>query len=112
GGDRPDRGSRGDPGRHAVTHAAISSRLNPWLAQEVTIDHITPEIDGVATYHLRFSDPDAAAAYEFLPGQFNMLYLPGVGESAISLSANPRGRDTWAHTVRLAGNVTRTLAGL
>lgn len=85
---------------------------NPWLAQSVVIDHITPEVPGVSTYHLRFADPEAARAYRFRPGQFNMLYLPGVGESAISLSADPCSLETWAHTVRTAGNVTRTLAGL
>jgi NAD(P)H-flavin reductase len=95
-----------------VTPATFSSKTNPWLAQEVVIDRITPEIAGVATYHLRFSETEAGAAYAFLPGQFNMLYLPGVGESAISLSANPHSRGTWAHTVRVAGNVTSTLAGL
>jgi NAD(P)H-flavin reductase len=86
--------------------------MSPWQAHEMIIDSITAEIEGVATYHLRFADPQAGATYRFLPGQFNMLYLPGVGESAISLSADPASRRTWAHTVRVAGNVTRTLAGL
>ena len=92
--------------------SALASCNDPWLAHEVVIDRITPEVEGVATYHLRFTDEQAAAAYQFLPGQFNMLYVPGVGESAISLSANPHSRDTWAHTIRLAGNVTHTLGGL
>lgn len=95
-----------------MSTAACTSRTNPWLAHEVVIDSITSEIDDVATYHLRFADPEMAAGYRFRPGQFNMLYLPGVGESAISLSASPDSRETWAHTIRLAGNVTRTLAGL
>jgi NAD(P)H-flavin reductase len=41
-----------------------------------------------------------------------MLYLPGAGESAISLSAHPQSRTRWAHTIRTAGNVTQTLARL
>jgi NAD(P)H-flavin reductase len=82
------------------------------LAHNVVIDRITPEIEGVATFHLRFTDRQMAAAYQFRPGQFNMLYLPGVGESAISLSADPSNRESWAHTVRVAGNVTQTLFGL
>lgn len=85
---------------------------NPWLSHSVRIARVTEEIAGVATYHLSFADPATAASYEFRPGQFNMLYLPGVGESAISLSADPRSRDTWAHTIRVAGNVTGTLARL
>jgi NAD(P)H-flavin reductase len=84
---------------------------NPWLTERVVIDHVTSEIPGVATYHLRFSDPAVHAEYCFRPGQFNMLYLPGAGEIAISVSGG--GADTtWDHTIRVAGNVTRTLAAL
>ena len=53
-----------------------------------------------------------ARAYRFAPGQFNMLYLPGAGEIPISLSADPRSSKSWAHTIRVVGNVTRTLAQL
>lgn len=51
-------------------------------------------------------------SYCFQPGQFNMLYLPGVGESAISMSGDSTSHVGWIHTVRVAGNVTRTLATL
>lgn len=83
---------------------------NPWLAHPVRIAAITPEIEGVATYDLEFVDPAQAERYRFQPGQFNMLYLPGIGESAISLSAHPASRECWAHTIRAAGNVTQSLA--
>jgi NAD(P)H-flavin reductase len=54
---------------------------------------------------------DVAATYRFNPGQFNMLYLPGYGESAISISSDPSSRNgTLSHTVRAAGNVTQALA--
>lgn len=86
--------------------------VNPWLSQTVRIDAITAEIPDVATYDLTFVDPDIATRYRFLPGQFNMLYLPGVGEVAISISADPRTRDRWAHTIRVAGNVTQALSKL
>lgn len=85
---------------------------NPWLAQAAQIDDITPESVGITTYHMRFVDPAVHGAYRFQPGQFNMLYLPGVGEIAISLSAGDDERGTFDHTVRDAGNVTRTLARL
>lgn len=85
---------------------------NPWLAQSVRIEAITPEIAGVATYHLRFANRDSHDQYYFRPGQFNMLYLPGVGEIAISVSAGADRCGTWDHTIRVAGNVTRTLARL
>ena len=91
---------------------AGAAQVNPWLAHAVVIDRIAQEIPGVATYHLRFAQAQAAEDYRFEPGQFNMLYLPGVGESAISLSADPHSCETWAHTIRTAGNVTGALARL
>jgi NAD(P)H-flavin reductase len=51
-------------------------------------------------------------AYSFQPGQFNMLYVPGVGEAAISISSDPADRSQIGHTVRLVGNVTRAIGGL
>lgn len=85
---------------------------NPWLAQTVSIADIKREIEGVTTYDLAFQDKEFAAAYRFEPGQFNMLYLPGAGEIAISLSDDPQRSGSCAHTIRLAGNVTRSMAAL
>ncbi len=92
------------PYRHAPT--------NPWQAHTVAIRDIRPEVAGVATYDLEFQDESIRAAYRFAPGQFNMLYLPGAGEIAISISDNPQNTRSCAHTVRVAGNVTRTLAAM
>ena len=96
----------------AVAHAHSAVSVNPWLCHTVRIDSITPEIPDVATYELSFVDPEVTERYRFLPGQFNMLYLPGVGEVAISISADPQSRQTWAHTIRVAGTVTQSLARL
>jgi NAD(P)H-flavin reductase len=84
---------------------------DPWQIQAMQITAIQPEIEGVATYDLAFVEPVDGGAYRAAPGQFNMLYLPGVGESAISLSGDCR-QSPWRHTVRVAGRVTLTLAGL
>lgn len=52
-------------------------------------------------------------ALRFLPGQFNMLYAFGTGESAISVSGDPAARDgLLVHTIREAGMVTQALARL
>ncbi|MCA9077519.1 MAG: FAD/NAD(P)-binding protein [Planctomycetaceae bacterium] len=92
------------------TVACPSQVVDPWLAHTVRIVSITDEVEGVATYHLEFADADTADSYSFLPGQFNMLYLPGVGEAAISISSDPSAQGTLDHTVRIAGNVTGELA--
>lgn len=87
-------------------------RENPWATRTVRIENVCVETNGVATYQLVVVDKIGTASYDFMPGQFNMLYLPGVGESAISMSGDPSRTDGWIHTVRVAGNVTKTLAGL
>ncbi|HEX6985243.1 MAG TPA: FAD/NAD(P)-binding protein [Planctomycetaceae bacterium] len=92
--------------------AAAPPRANPYETRAVEIAGVTAEIDGVATYRLVSPGGGSPADYAFEPGQFNMLYLPGVGEAAISMSGDPDARDGWVHTVRVAGNVTAALAGL
>jgi NAD(P)H-flavin reductase len=51
-------------------------------------------------------------AYEFEPGQFNMLYLYGVGEIPISIVSDPKDSNIIDHTIRVVGRVTRGFANL
>jgi NAD(P)H-flavin reductase len=51
-------------------------------------------------------------AFLFAPGQFNMLYLPGLGEVAISISGDSSEPKRLVHTIRVVGRVTRELARL
>lgn len=95
-----------------MTTLLAAAQAQPWTTHTVRIAGIDPEIPGVSTYHLAFQDAAIAAEYAFRPGQFNMLYLPGAGEVAISLSADPASGATWAHTIRAAGAVTRALGRL
>ena len=66
----------------------------------------------IFTLKLRLDDAAAQAAYRFAPGQFNMLYLYGVGEVPISIMSDPEERDGIGHTIRAVGRVTRGLAAL
>ncbi|HWA97949.1 MAG TPA: FAD/NAD(P)-binding protein, partial [Pirellulales bacterium] len=82
---------------------------NPWLPRRAVIQTIRPEIDRVATYELQLID-GGAETFRFAPGQFNMLYVPGAGEIAISISDGCRG--TLHHTIRTVGRVTEAFARL
>ncbi|MFN3928727.1 MAG: Ni/Fe hydrogenase subunit gamma, partial [Thermoflexus sp.] len=63
------------------------------------------------TITLRLRPPDGSSFF-FQPGQFNMLYLFGIGEVPISISGvHSRTRDL-EHTVRAVGHVTRALVRL
>ena len=88
------------------------SATDPWRSHPTRIVSILDETPGVRTYELAFEEAAVRAGYGFASGQFNMLYLPGIGEAAISVSSDPDHRGTIAHTVRAVGNVTDALARL
>lgn len=95
------------------TQPNLNHSANPWLAHVAVIEAIQAEIDLVATYQLRFVDTNIARVYRFQPGQFNMLYIPGCGESAISHSGSPMlNGETMFHTIRFVGRVTDAIAKL
>ncbi|MFM7244899.1 MAG: FAD/NAD(P)-binding protein [Planctomycetaceae bacterium] len=85
---------------------------DPWQSHAARIVAIADETPGVRTYELELEDAAIRAAYRFEPGQFNMLYLPGIGEAAISVSSDPAVTATISHTVRAVGNVTDALVRL
>lgn len=53
-----------------------------------------------------------AGGHSFTPGQFNMLYLFGVGEIPISISGDPNESTKLVHTTRAVGTVTRAMQKL
>ncbi len=55
---------------------------------------------------------DTGGPFAFAPGQFNMLYVPGVGEVPISISGDPTSPGPLVHTLRAVGAVTRALCSL
>jgi NAD(P)H-flavin reductase len=81
----------------------------PMLPQWATIASKMDETPGVATYMLEFQNQAFRDEYSFKPGQFNMLYLPGIGEVAISISSDPETPLELLHTIRVAGNVTQAI---
>ena len=86
------------PGAGAGPMAPVPCRvLGRW---EETHDTITLALDPPAGWK------------GFRPGQFNMLYAFGVGESAISISGDPADAGRLLHTVRRVGKVTEELARL
>jgi len=54
-------------------------------------------------------DPVADDRVPFAAGQFNMLYVFGVGEIPISISGDPSRDGVLLHTVRVVGTVTKVL---
>jgi NAD(P)H-flavin reductase len=57
-------------------------------------------------------EPEDEALLRFAPGQFNMLYVAGVGEVAISVSGDPAAAEHLIHTIRDVGKVSHALTRL
>lgn len=62
------------------------------------------------TFTLALAPGDGVHPEPFLPGQFNMISVLGVGEVAISISGDPSRPSDLVHTVRAVGLSTRALA--
>jgi len=82
---------------------------NPYQPNEAIIIDRIQETAGLFTLRLKFTDSKIQEAYEFEPGQFNMLYLYGVGEIAISIVSDPQDSHIIDHTIRVVGRVTKGL---
>ncbi|TBW12808.1 Ni/Fe hydrogenase subunit gamma [Azotobacter chroococcum subsp. isscasi] len=82
---------------------------DPFLPQPWRVERRRRELIGAVTLELA---PLAGTRPDFAPGQFNMLYVFGVGEVAISLSGDAERGTTFVHTLRNVGAVSGALSRL
>jgi NAD(P)H-flavin reductase len=64
------------------------------------------------TFTLELEPAGARKEFHFVAGQFNMLYLFGVGEVPISVSGDPNDTRKLMHTIRAVGPVTRAMRAM
>ncbi|MFC6671458.1 FAD/NAD(P)-binding protein [Marinobacterium aestuariivivens] len=83
---------------------------DPWLPQTAVLVDKVMETPEVATLALRFADPEVQQRFRFDCGQFNMLYLYGLGEVPISIMDFED--DCLLHTIRAVGRISRPLVAL
>lgn len=84
------------------------------MSAALQADAMLPRVFSVAarreetadTFTFDLAPRDGGAMPGFAPGQFNMLYLFGRGEVAISVSGDPGDASRLTHTVRSIGSVT------
>jgi len=94
------------------SQAIAQTAANPYLIQPATIVEKIREAEDIDTYRLRFVDEQVRRSYRFAAGQFNMIYLFGVGEVAISIVSDPDEPESLDHTIRAVGRVTKAIAQL
>lgn len=88
--------------------AREESATHGWVPTPFTIRGRTAETADTVSMLLAPSAGDPTPT--FRPGQFNMLYVFGVGEVAVSISGDPEQSDGFVHTVRAVGKVSQALA--
>ncbi|MGO9674340.1 MAG: FAD/NAD(P)-binding protein [Methylocella sp.] len=82
---------------------------DPYLPQIYRVAEVRREIADIVTLDLT---PLEGSRPDFEPGQFNMLYVFGVGEAAISVSAGRANGAVFTHTVRDVGAVSGAIGKL
>ena len=81
---------------------------NPWLPTPCRVRRVSRETPDTFTLEIEAVRTETT----FLPGQFNMLYVFGVGEVPVSMSGDPASPGVVVHTVKSVGPVTTALCGL
>ena len=70
---------------------------NPYVIHPATIVEKIREAEDINTYRLQLVDEQARQCFRFAAGQFNMVYVFGVGEVAISIVSDPDGNSLIIH---------------
>src|SRR5579884_2614118 len=83
---------------------------NPMLPALYRVLRVHREIPD--TFTLELEPGDGAVIPSFSCGQFNMLYVYGVGEIPISISGNPAQPIPLVHTTRAVGVVSQAMREL
>ena len=83
--------------------------IDPMLPQPFLVRRVRRETPD--TFTVQIEPANAGKIFKFASGQFNMLYVFGIGEIAISICADPRGK-LLMHTTRVVGTVTKAMRRL
>ncbi len=83
---------------------------DPMLPQPYRVQRVRREIPD--TFTMELEPADGSEIPPFATGQFNMLYVFGVGEIPISISGDPAKRKPLVHTTRAVGTVSKAMREL
>ncbi len=84
--------------------------INPLLPDLYRIKKMTRET--YDTFTMEFNKVNGEMPPSFKAGQFNMLYVFGVGEIPMSISSDPHKSKTLLHTTRAVGTVSKAMGKL
>lgn len=79
-----------------------------WIPEPARVLRVHHETADTFTLHFDVKKKQR----RFTPGQFNMVYVFGVGEVPISISGDPDEPEALVHTIRAVGTVTTAMKSL
>ena len=85
--------------------------INEYYPNLANIKEVIKETNNTNTYILEFLNKKIREYFSWTPGQFMMLGIPGIGESAISISSVNNENQIYS-TIRNVGNVTNYISNL
>ncbi len=87
---------------------------NPYLPYPARIEEVTVENEArdIKSFRLAFEDPESAAQFRHLPGQFAELSLPGVGEAPFGIASSQTESDRLLFSIKRVGQFTSELHSL
>ena len=88
----------------------MSKTVQPLLTVPCRIKSVVTE--NADTFTMTIEPKDGLSKWKFEAGQFNMLYVYGMGEVPISISGDPGNSSVIIHTVRAVGAVTQAMRRL
>jgi NAD(P)H-flavin reductase len=88
---------------------SAAAMRDPFVPLPYRVGRVRRETRDIVTLELA---PVSGQRPAFQPGQFNMLYVFGIGEVAISVSGDPAAGGGYVHTVRDVGAVSGAIAKL
>ncbi len=93
-----------------IAHSPTRNLPDPMLPNPYRVQRVRKETQD--TFTLELEPANGQSDFHFAAGQFNMLYIYGVGEVPISISGDPGKPRKLVHTTRAVGVVTSAMQQL
>jgi len=82
---------------------------NPYQSYPAKITRIVLDAPKTRAFTLRFQDAKRQAAFKFIPGQFILVGLPGIGEIPVGINSPTYQKKFFQITVRGVGKVSKAI---
>jgi NAD(P)H-flavin reductase len=79
---------------------------DPYARDLAEILEVHEETSNTKTFLLKFIDAEKQKNFSFIPGQFIVISIPGVGEAMFSISSSTSNRENFSTTIRKVGRMT------